>query len=89
MRGAVRENLVEFIVNNYLFGEDTRTPGDDDSLIEAGIVDSTGILELIEFLETRFGIEVLDSETIPQNLGSIGNLVSFVEEKQGASGKPA
>jgi acyl carrier protein len=78
----VQGDVTDFIVANYLFGETTRTPGNDDSLIETGIIDSTGILELIEFLESHFGIEVTDTETVPQNLGSIANLVAFVTSKQ-------
>lgn len=83
MDTGVREDLVKFIVANYLFGDVSRIPADEESLVGAGIVDSTGVLELIEFLETHFGIEVLDSETTPRNLGSIASLVTFVERKRG------
>jgi acyl carrier protein len=78
----IRAELTEFIVTNYLFGDITRVPRDDDFLVEEGIIDSTGILELIEFLEYRFGVEVSDSETVPQNLGSISNLTMFVMSKR-------
>jgi len=78
----IRAELTEFIVTNYLFGDIARAPRDDSSLIEEGIIDSTGILELIEFLESRFGIEVSESETVPENLGSISNLTEFVMSKQ-------
>lgn len=82
METQIRSELTEFIVTNYLFGDITRVPQDDDSLIEMGIIDSTGILELIEFLESRFGIQVSESETIPENLGSISSLTDFVTSKQ-------
>jgi acyl carrier protein len=78
----IRAKLTEFIVTNYLFGDIARMSRDDDSLVEQGIIDSTGILELIEFLESRFGIEVSESETIPENLGSISNLTRFVMSKR-------
>jgi acyl carrier protein len=78
----VRKELTEFVVTNYLFGDVVRAPGDDDSLVEGGVIDSTGILELIEFLESNFDIEVSESETVPQNLGSISNLTRFVTSKQ-------
>jgi acyl carrier protein len=81
----VRDEVTDFIVTNYLFGDTGRVPADEDSLIEAGIIDSTGILELIEFLESHFGIEVGDSETVPANLGSIARLVAFVTGKQAAA----
>ena len=82
METQIRAELTEFIVTNYLFGDIARAPRDDSSLIEEGIIDSTGILELIEFLESRFGIEVSESETVPENLGSISNLTEFVMSKQ-------
>lgn len=78
----VRAELTGFIVANYLFGDVTRTPRDDDPLVEDGIIDSTGILELIEFLEERFGIEVSEAETVPQNLGTVASLIQFVTAKQ-------
>ncbi len=73
--------LRHFINENFLFG----TPGDfgdGDSLIEHGIIDSTGVLELIAFLEKEFGVTVSDDELLPENLDSIENLVAFVGRKQ-------
>lgn len=78
----IRAELTNFIVTNYLFGDVARTPRDDDPLVEEGVIDSTGILELIEFLEFTFGIEVSEAETVPQNLGSISSLTRFVMSKQ-------
>jgi acyl carrier protein len=86
MDTRIRAELTDFIVSNYLFGDTTRTPGGDDSLVESGVVDSTGILELIEFLESHFLIEVSETETVPQNLGSISNLTKFVTGKKVAAG---
>jgi acyl carrier protein len=82
MDQQVRSELREFIVASYLFGDGSRVPGDDVSLIAEGIVDSTGILELIEYLESHFGIEVTESETVPENLESISNLTRFVLGKR-------
>lgn len=81
MESQVHSQLTEFIVNNYLFGDRAQLPGDTDSLLQAGIIDSTGILELIEFLEADMGIEVTESETVPENLDSIANLTGFVLRK--------
>lgn len=86
METRVRAELVDFVVDNYLFGDAARAPRDEDSLVEGGTVDSTGILELIEFLESNFGIEVSEKETVPENLGSISNLVKFVVGKKAANG---
>ncbi len=70
-----------FVVENFLFGEDDGL-GPDDSFLERGIIDSTGVLELVGFLERRFGVRVGDHELIPANLDSIRGLVTFVERKQ-------
>ena len=78
---GIRTELREFISANYLFGDVSRFPGDDDSLLAKGVLDSTGILELIEFLEAQFGIEISDAETVPDNLGSISALTRFVLSK--------
>jgi acyl carrier protein len=81
----IRAKLTEFIVTNYLFGNTASVPRDDDSLVEEGIIDSTGILELIEFLESHFEVEVSESETVPENLGSISKLTEFVMSKRSRS----
>ena len=82
MDTQIRAKLTEFIVTNYLFGDIARAPRDDDALVEGGIIDSTGILELIEFLESHLGVEVSEAETVPQNLGSISSLTEFVMSKR-------
>jgi acyl carrier protein len=84
MNQQICAEVTAFVVANYLFGDASRVPGESDSLVEEGIIDSTGILELIEFLESQYDIEVTESETIPANLGSIAALVSFVERKRSA-----
>ncbi len=86
METQVRAELVGFVVNNYLFGDVARVPPDGDSLVEDGIIDSTGILELIEYLESHFGIEVSEAETVPENLGSILSLTKFVVGKRADNG---
>ena len=70
-----------FIEKNYLFSSEG-TLSDSDSLLQKGIVDSTGILELISFLEEKFGIAINDDELLPANLDSIDNIVNFLEKKQ-------
>ncbi len=82
METQIRAELTEFIVTNYLFNDITRAPRDDDPLVEEGIIDSTGIMELIEFLESRFDIEVSEAEMVPENLGSISSLTRFVMSKR-------
>jgi acyl carrier protein len=74
-------DLRHFITENFLFGVETPF-GDDDSLLEHGIVDSTGVLELITHLEDAHGITVGDEDLVPENLDSIANLVRFIAEKR-------
>jgi acyl carrier protein len=77
----VQERVEKFILDNLLLGDDTRMPSAVDSLIGSGVIDSTGILELIEFLEQEFGIIVDDTETVPENLDGIGRITDFVLRK--------
>lgn len=71
-------------MQNALFGSSDRTFNDEDSFLEKEIIDSTGVLELVSFVEERFGIEVGDEELIPDNFDSINKLGEYVRRKQGA-----
>lgn len=73
-----------FVIDNYLFGEEGCLEN-DDSFMETGIIDSTGILELVRFLESTYGIKVADEELIPDNLDSVNKIVSFIHMKQAPS----
>lgn len=79
--GSVTDRIGAFVLENFLFGDGDRMPAPSDSLLQNEIIDSTGVLELIEFLEAEFGIEVEESETVPENLDSIANLSAFVTRK--------
>jgi acyl carrier protein len=81
------EKIRAFVIENYLFGEEEKLR-DSDSFMESGIIDSTGILELVRFLETSFGVKVADEDLIPDNLDSIDKIVAFVQRKL-ASPSPA
>jgi acyl carrier protein len=85
MQTQLKDELKGFISANYLFGDDSRMPADEESLLETGVLDSTGVLELIEFLEEQYGVEVSETETVPENLGSIANLTRFVTAKTAGS----
>jgi acyl carrier protein len=78
---SLRAQIKQFILNNYLFSNDESALADDDSLLQKGIVDSTGILELIMHVEETFGIKVLEHEMVPANLDSVAAVSSFVERK--------
>lgn len=78
-----RQHIREFIVENFLFGDSDYRLEDDVSLIETDLVDSTGILELVSFLEERFEIAVADADIVPANLDSIDRIAAFVARKRG------
>lgn len=73
----IRKKLRAFIKNNFLLGNDASL-NDTDSFMEKGIVDSTGILEVVSFVEDNFGFKIADEELLPENLDSINNLVKFI-----------
>lgn len=80
----VESIVANFILENFLFGEASHAPAMSASLVDAGVIDSTGILELIEFLESEFDISVAEAETIPANLDTIDNIARYVRVKAGA-----
>ncbi len=70
-----------FIFENFLFDAESSDLKNDDSFLDQGIIDSTGVLELVEWLEDECGIEVDDEELIPENLDSVDNLSAFIAKK--------
>jgi acyl carrier protein len=77
---AIKVKVRNFIVDNFLFGEADGLH-DDTSFLEAGILDSTGVMEVVGFLEERFGIRVDDDELTPENLDSIASIGEYVSRK--------
>lgn len=77
---AIQNAVRQFIVSNYLFGQMGDFP-EEESFLQAGIIDSTGVLELVAFLEETFGIRVVDHEMTTDNLDSIGKVARFVLSK--------
>ncbi len=74
-----------FIVGNFLFGQQEGGGfTDDQSFLESGIIDSTGLLELVSFIEEQYGISVDDRELVPENLDSLRNISQFVVRKRDA-----
>jgi len=79
---SVESKIREYIAENFLFGDASQLDP-DESFLDKGIIDSTGILEIIMFLEEQFGVKVADNEMLPENLDSINNIVRFVSRKTG------
>ena len=78
----LKKQVRSFIEQNFLI-ESTTELGDADSLLELQIVDSTGFLELIHFIEDTYGFKVADEEMVPENLETIDNIAQFVQRKRG------
>jgi len=70
-------------MTNFMFTEDGSALVNSDSLLGKGIIDSTGILEVIHYLDDEFSIKVADEEMVPENLDSVDNIVAFVARKIG------
>ena len=75
------EEIRKFITTNFYVADPAKL-ADDASFLDLGIIDSTGVLEVVTFLEDKFGIVVGDSEMLPENLDSLKNLTAFVERKR-------
>ena len=73
--------LRTFILENYLFTNDQSKLKNSDSFLDTGIIDSTGILEVITFIQDELNITIEDDEMIPENLDSIDNILTFIKKK--------
>jgi acyl carrier protein len=78
----IKEQVRAFVTSNFYVADPVALK-DEASLLDRGIIDSTGVLEVIFFIEDTFGIAVEDSEMLPENLDSIERIASFVARKKG------
>ena len=78
----VLETVKAYVVENFLFGDDSRIDPETDFL-ENGILDSTGVLELVGFLEEKYGIRVEDDELVPENMNSLEKISLYISKKTG------
>ena len=81
---AVEAKVRGYILENLLFTSDGSQLANDASLLDRGIIDSTGVLEIVLFLESEFGVKVKDSEMLPENFDSVNNIVRFVQRIKSA-----
>jgi len=82
MASELHKQVRDFILENYLFTDDESALRMDESLLDRGIVDSTGMLEIIMFIEDDLGVTVEDHEMIPENLDSVNRIANFVGRKK-------
>ena len=83
---SIEQRVREFVVQNFLFGQGDLAA--DASFLETGIIDSTGVLELVGFIESTFAIAVQDHDLVPANLDSLRSVTQFVERKLNAQESP-
>jgi acyl carrier protein len=81
---TIEEKIRNFIVENFIFEPGQGNFDNTQSFLETGIIDSTGILELVSFIEEHYGIKIEDEELIPANLDSISNVARFINKKLAA-----
>jgi acyl carrier protein len=81
---SIKAKVRQFIVDNF-YVPSSATLADDESLRDAGVIDSTGVLELLRYLEEGFEVVVQDSEVVAANLDSIEKIASFIERKKAAA----
>ncbi len=75
----IKQTIRRYVLENFLFTDDESALQDSDSFLAGGIIDSTGVLEIILFIEETYDIKVEDDEMLPENLDSIDNLVAFIQ----------
>ena len=80
----VEQEIRDFLAANFFLGQDPGALQTSSSLIEAGLIDSTGVLELVGFLEDKYDIRIEDDDLTPENLDSIDNIIGYVERKRAA-----
>ncbi|MBL9080137.1 MAG: acyl carrier protein [Planctomycetes bacterium] len=80
-RADRRAALRMFLAHTYLLSDAEFPYADDVSLMAEGVVDSTGVLELILFLDERFGVHVDDAEAVPQNLDTVARILDYLDRK--------
>ena len=82
---VVEQKVRGFILENFMFSNDESALNSEESLLEKGVIDSTGVMELVAFLEDEYKFRINDDELVPENLDSVRNIVAFVDSKH-ASG---
>ena len=89
MSMSIEHEVRAYILDNFLFTDEQTALANGESLLERGIIDSTGVMELVAFIEKQFSISVGDEELLPENLDSVDQIVGFVNRKQRMSAASA
>jgi acyl carrier protein len=86
-RGTIEQDVRRFITENFPLGGSGFELGGGDSLLEAGVIDSVGVLELIEHLESTYGFQIPDEDVLPENLDSIDAITQYVSRRLQTAGE--
>jgi len=81
---TIKAEIRQFIIENFYYGQDDASLTDDVSFLENGIIDSTGVLELVSFVQNRYAVRVTDDELVPANFDSLSKLAAYLDRKREA-----
>jgi acyl carrier protein len=84
-RDELIARIKQFVIDNFLLGEDEDQLEIEGSLLEQGVLDSTGVIELVSFVEEEYGIEVPDQDVVPDHFGSISGLAAYILQRKEAA----
>ncbi|MFD1252083.1 MULTISPECIES: acyl carrier protein [Devosia] len=84
MTENIEQNIKNFIVEQFLFGDASVAPANDASLLDDGIMDSTSVLELVAYIEESYGLEIPDADIVPANLDSIAAITRYITARKAA-----
>jgi acyl carrier protein len=83
---SFKQQVKQYVLDNFIMGASPEDLGDGDSFMERHIIDSTGIIELVSFLEDAFGIRIAEEEMVPDNLDSLDNIERYLQSKLSGTG---
>ena len=78
---TIDQDVRQFLADNFILDDGGTGLGADDSLTQAGVLDSMGVLELIMFVQERFGVSIPDEDTLPENLDSVSRIVNYISRR--------
>jgi acyl carrier protein len=78
----IKHEIRDYIIENFCYGQDDQTLDDNVSFLQNGIIDSTGVLELVSFIQDKYSIHVADDDLIPENLDSLSKVSAFIARKK-------
>ena len=84
---SLEQELRRYVIDNFLYGRQDQELSDDDSFVDKGVLDSTGVLDLVGYLEQSYGVEIADQELVPENLDSVRRIAAFLRAKRGENGR--